>query len=286
MSLEVIQKKEVGQHSPIAGCAILTAALLVMVFLIGFSVTVMFRQSAAISKFTVTKATAMGVTGPEGRERELNALAEKLENFRQAVSDGESAELELGVEELNLAIGSYEALKDLRGMLEVRTIDPKEMRLGISFQLNGRPRLGKGGEEGWVTSDPRYLNGVMIARPELLQREVILQISGIEVPRASVAQEFIGQMSPYRIAKKYVDDEGIGSVMAGLTSVGLDEGVIRFVKEKGRFPDDAVTDKQVDIAGRRLFMFLGIAASAFLGFAAIVIFLGLRLKKSRKPPLS
>jgi ABC-type arginine transport system permease subunit len=42
-----------------------------------------------------------------------------------------------------------------------------------------------------------------------------------------------------------------------------------------------VTDAQVDQSSQRLFTFLGIAASIFLFFVAIIIFVGLRGKKSR-----
>ena len=51
-------------------------------------------------------------------------------------------------------------------------VNEEEIRLGISFQLNGRPRFAKEGEGGWIASDPRYLNGTMIAEPAL--REELL----------------------------------------------------------------------------------------------------------------
>jgi ABC-type arginine transport system permease subunit len=53
------------------------------------------------------------------------------------------------------------------------------------------------------------------------------------------------------------------------------------VREEGKIPEDTVTDAQVDQSSQRLFTFLGIAASIFLFFVAIIIFVGLRGKKSR-----
>ncbi len=269
----------VSEKSPYAGCAILIAALLVMVFLIGFSVSVLFRQSNEIAKFTDEKPAVVDVSPLEDREAELNRLAEKLETFRLAVSDGESASMELTAEEMNLAIAAYEPFKDLRGMLRVASISPEEIRLEISFQLNGRPRLAKEGEGGWITSDPRYLNGIMVAKPGLLNKEVVLQISDIEVPGKTVAEGFLGQMSPYRIAERYVGKEGIGGVMAELTSVELAEGTVRFVKTAGATPKDTITNAQVDSASQRLFKFFAVAACLFLLFVAFVIFVGLRLKR-------
>ena len=98
---------------------------------------------------------------------------------------------------------------------------------------------------------------------------------------AEVAEEFIAQMSPYRIAERYVDDGGIGAVMSKLTSVGLKEGAIVFERKAGEIARDTVTDEQVDVASKRLFTFLGIAASVFLLFVAVLLFVGLRLKSKK-----
>jgi len=279
------EPKGVGDKSPFAGCAILIAAVLVMVFLIGFSISVLFRQFNAIAKFTGEKPAVIELVPIEGREEELNKLAEKIEAFRQAAGDEESAELELNAEELNLAIAAYEDFKDLRGTMKVSEITSEAIRMEISFQLNGKPRLSKEGEGGWITSDPRYLNGTIVAEPGLLKREVVLQIRDIEVPGAEVAEQFIAQMSPYRIAERYVGDSGIGAVMPELTNVTLKEGAILFEKKAGEIAKDTVTDEQVDAASKRFFTFLGIAASIFLFFVAIVIFVGLRLKKKRDRPV-
>lgn len=274
-----IKNESVSEKSPYAGCAILIAALLVMLFLIGFSISVLFRQSNEITKFTEVQPASVLVSPLDDREVELNVLAAKVESFRLAVSDGKSARLELTVEEVNLAIAAYESFEDLRGTLRVVSISPDEMRLDISFTLNGRPRLAKEGEGGWIASDPRYLNGTMIAKPGLLNREVVVQIIDIEVPGKKVAEGFLGQMSPYRIAERYAGKEGIGLVMSQLTAVELGDGSVCFVKTSGLKPKDTITNAQVDSASQRLFVFFGVAACLFLLFVAIVIFIGLRLKK-------
>jgi hypothetical protein len=281
-----MEKENVSEKSPFAGCAILIAALLVMVFLIGFSVSVLFRQSAAIAEFTDEKPAPIPAEPLDDREPELNRLAEKLEAFRLAVEGEESAEMTLTAEEMNLAIAAYEPFKDFRGTLRVASVSPQEIRLEISFPLNGRPRLAKEGEPGWIASDPRFLNGTMVAGPGLLNREIVLQIADIKVPGKKVAPEFIAQMSPYRVAERYVGGEGIGGVMAKLTAVELGDGSLRFIKTSGVVPSDTITREQVDSASQKLFIFFGVAASLFLLFVAFVIFLGLRLKKRRDAAVS
>lgn len=274
--------KEVSQKSPFAGCAIFIAAVAVMLFLIIFSVVVLFRQFSEIAKFTAEQPEPLPIEKLENREVELNSLAEKIETFRQSVADKETAALELDADEINLAIAAYEPFKDLRGTFRVSEITPKALKANISFQLNGKPRLAKEGEVGWLASDPRYLNATMVTMPSLLQQEVILQIREIVVEGAEVPPEFEEQMSPYRISERYIGTGGIGTVMAELTAIELDDGVLRLIKTKGEAPAETVTNEQVDIASKRLFIFFGIAACLFLLFAATIIFFALRLKKSRE----
>ncbi len=281
MNTEVVKPNGVSDKSPFAGCAIFMTVLLVVVFLIVFSVFVLFQQFKEIAKFTEEKPVKVQVETIVDRESELNGLAEKIERFRIAVMDGKSASLELNAAELNLAIATYDAFKDLRGNFRVREISSERMQFDISFELNGRPRLGKKGEGGWVASDPRYLNGVLITEPGLLNKEVVLRVQDINVSHAAVPREFIERFSPYRIASKYVGESEIGKVMAVLTKVELGDGVVRFVKEEGVIPKDTVTKEEVDQSSQRLFKFLGIAASIFLFFVAVILFLGMRSKKRR-----
>ena len=193
-------KPQASARSPFAGCAILIAALLVMVFLIVFSVVTLFRQYAEIEKFTATTPAKLATTALDGKESDLNSLAERIERFRQELAGKGDATLALDAGEMNLAIAAYEPFKDLRGTLHVNEIAGEILRLDIAFPLNGKPRLAREGENGWITSDPRYLNATLVARPVLLSHEPVLRIDSIEVPGATVPREFTEQMSPYRIA--------------------------------------------------------------------------------------
>lgn len=270
--------KDDSARSPFAGCAILIGALCVMIFLIGFSVLTLFRQFNEIAKFTAEKPVPVEVTGIENREADMNALAERVEKFRQDLSGDTEVTLALTAEELNLAIASYDHLKELRGTFRVSKIEGETLHAAIAFQLNGKPRLTKDGEQGVVTSDARYLNGTLIARPQLQQREVLLAIDTIDVPGATVPREFIEQMSPYRITERYMADPAIGPAMAKLTSVGIADGKIVFTRTPGITPKNTITKDQVDKASTQLFTVLGVAASLFLAVAGLIIFIGMRAK--------
>ncbi|MCB1132306.1 MAG: hypothetical protein KDN05_14345 [Verrucomicrobiae bacterium] len=266
-------------RSPFAGCTILIAALLVMVFLIGFSVLTLFRQFGEIEKFTAEKPVSIEVSTLDGGEARLNALAERLEGFRQELAGDKQATLALDAEELNLAIAAYEPFKELRGTFRISEIGDEAMRIAISFPLNGKPRLSREGEDGLVTSDARYLNGTLVARPGLLSREIVLQIDEIEVPGAKVPDEFTGQMSPYRITERYVTDPVLGKAMAKLTKVSLADGKLVLEKVPGEQPADVIGPEKVDAARNRLFTVLGLAACLFLLVAGAIVFIGLRAKR-------
>jgi hypothetical protein len=267
-------------RSPFAGCAILIAALLVMVFLVVFSVMSLFRQFNEIAKFTAEKPELLEVSQIEEREAALNDLAVRLERFRQELTGDGEASLALTPDEMNLAIAAYEPLKELRGTFRVISAEQGALRIAISFPLNGRPRLSREGEDGWLTSDARYLNGTLVARPGLLKREFVLKLDDLEVPGASVPREFIEQMSPYRIAERYLTHPVLGPAMGQLTSVEVADGSLLLFRKPGESPADVISDAQVDSASSRFFLILGVAASLFLLFAGTVIFIGLRAKRT------
>jgi hypothetical protein len=270
--------KDDSARSPFAGCAILIAALGVMVFLIGFSVLTLFRQFNEIAKFTDTKPVPIEISPIENKEPELVQLAERIEAFRQQLAGDTEATLTLSAADLNLAIAAYDAFKELRGTFRVTSIEGETMRLAISFPLNGRPRFAHEGEPGWIASDQRFLNCTMVARPKLLKREIVLSIDTIEVPGKTVAAGFIDQMSPYRVTERYLLDPVLGPAMAKLTRVGIADGQVVLTRVPGENPVDMITDAQVDTATGKLFTVLGIAAATFLAFVGIVVLIGIRAK--------
>lgn len=268
-------------RSPFAGCVILIAALVVMVFLIGFSTVTLFRQFNEIAKFTAQQPVPVAVSPLENQEAALNGLAERLESFRQQLADHEPAVLALTPDEMNLAIAAYEPFRDFRTTLRIAAVEGDTLRLAISFPLNGKPRLARKDEGGWITSDLRYLNGTLVARPALLRREVVLLLDTIEVSGSRVPREFIEQMSPYRLAERYLTDPLLGPAMGQLTRVGIAGGKVVFTCVPGEAPADAIGKAQVDAASNRLLLVLGSVACVFLVVAGIMVFLGLRAKATQ-----
>jgi hypothetical protein len=273
--------KEPSARSPFAGCAIFIIALAVMMFLVVFSIFALFRQSDAISKFTSEQASPVEISRAIDSDTNVASVQTKLDAFHKQLDGKEESSLELAAEEINLIIASHEAFKELRGTFRIREIRDDRLHIAISFRLNGQPRFTKLGESGWITSDPRYLNGTMIARPALSNRELVLQIENIEVPGKAVPREFIEQMSPYRITERYLTDPTLGPAMAKLTRVRVSNGNLVLSRLPGEVPADVITNSQVDSARNRLFTVLGVVASLFLLAVGLLIFVGLRAKAAK-----
>jgi len=267
-------------RSPLSGCAIFVTAFLVLIFLLVFSVYALFRQYDEIAKFTAPATRPVEEVNVNSHENEVRLLKEKIGDFQRRLGGDEEVSLALTPDEMNLAIASFDAFRDLRGTFRVTAMDGDVMRIAICFQLNGKPRLAREGEGGWMNSDPRYLIGTLVARPALLKHEVVLRIDKIEVEGAAVPPEFIGHMSPYRLAERYLGDAVIGPAMAALTRVEIADGRLVLIKKPGEVPGDEIGRDQVDSSSRRLFTIFGIAATCFLSIAGLVVFMGMRKKSS------
>lgn len=271
-------KRPDDARSPFAGCAILIAALVVILFLIGFSILTLFRQFDEIAKFTSDKAAPVELTPIQGNEEKVAQLTTRLEHFRDELAGKEKAVLTLSPEDLNLAIAAYEPMKELRSTFHVEKIEGDTMRLAISFPLNGRPRFSRTGERGWLASDSRYLNATLVAKPVLTKGEIVLALNAIEVPGSAVPDGFLGQMSPYRITERYVKDPVLGPLMKKVTRVEISGGNVVLSRIPGELPADNISNEQVDSGARRLFTVLGIAACVFLAFVGLIVLIGVRAK--------
>ena len=85
-------------------------------------------------------------------------------------------------------------------------------------------------------------------------------------------------MSPYRPAERYNTHEVIGPIMRQLTQVSTEGSQVVLARMPGETPADEITDEQVDAATSRFLLVFGGAATLFLVFAGVMIFVGLRAK--------
>ena len=260
-------------RSPFAGCLILILALLMLVFLIGFTAWMPFRQATEIEKFTVAAPTPLAIDPIEGNEPKVNDLVARLEAFRNGLQDDATkpARIELSADDLNL--------EELRGSFRIREITADALLIDICYKLNGRPRRTKEGEEGLMSSDPRYLIGTIKGHPQLMRRELVLKVDALEVPGSVVPEGFMNHFSTLRIFEKSLKDPLLGPAMAAMTRATLEDGKMILARIPGEVPPDVVSDADFKKGGGRLITWLGIGACAFLAFAALMVFYGVRRQK-------
>lgn len=264
-------------RSPLSGCTILILAVLMLVFLIGFSIWTPFRQATEIEKFTREAPEPLPVLSLETEEIPARELRERLELFRSDLSDDEKeVRIELSAKDMNLAIAMFPAIEELRKSFLVKKIEDGALIIDICYQLNGRPRLAKEGEDGPITADPRYLIGTIHGHPMLTKRELVLQVDSLDVPNAEVAEGFMGHFSTLRIFEKSLKDPEIGPVMAKLTYAGLEGNKLVLARIPGDPVPDVVTDEAFQKSGGKIAMFLGGAALIFIVLAGAILYWGYR----------
>lgn len=267
-------------RSPFAGCLILILALLMLVGLVGFTAWLPFRQATEIEKFTSLEPSPVAVENLEGNETAVNRLIERLAEFRTALGDPEkTARIELSPADLNLAIAVFPQVEALRKSFRVREITADAMVIDICYQLNGRPRLARDDEDGFLASDPLYLIGVIHGQPQLARRELSLKVETLDIPGKTVPQGFMDHFSTLRLFELYLKDPVLGPAMAAMTRAELADGSLVLSRIPGEESPGVVSDAEFKSGTHRLLTWLGIGACVFLVFAAIMVFLTIRRQR-------
>ena len=249
--------------SPFSGCLLVSVAGLMMLFLVGWALWTLRYQEGEIAKFTEEEAAPVALVVAE--EDTAEELDTRLKNFAAAVKSDALAELSLSAADLNLAIAQYEPLEALRETFSVREISNGQLTVDISYQLGKSPFSGR----------TNFLNGVVTGVPELVPGEVILRIKQIDVPEGEVPQDFLNHMEVHRIMEVYKEHSEIGPVMAKLTSLKVENGVITVLSDpKSTPPTDVPEDLNPSI--NRFITGIGVIATLFLALVATLLLLARR----------
>lgn len=238
-----------------------------MAFLVGFVIWNLFKLDSEIAKFTTDEAIPTPVPDLVEEVTAYNDFKSRLQIFKDAEGTEGDATLELSSLDINLAIASFAELKDLRTTFSVIKIVEDQMHIAISFPLRGKP----------MSEEMRYLNGTMIATPKLSGDEIILQIERIEVADATVPDGFLGQMSPYRLTQRYVEDEFLGPWMKRLTDLSVKDGKVLLTVVAEKAAEKEEPEDMTPYINR----FLIVSGCSALGFGLIVLLVTRKARKRR-----
>lgn len=256
-------------QNPGAGCIIMIVALASLSFLVSFGIWSLFKQHREISKFTDQSPRELPVPDLESNAPAMIKLNAALETFRTDTGNKREATLRLSPEEINLAFAAFDKFDELRETFSISRITSEAMHIDISFKMRGAPLNSE---------DFRYLNGTMIATPQLTGGEIIFEVSEIKVPGKSVPEGFVGVFSPYRPAQVYLEDEVLGSWMGKLTSLSLEDGFLVLAIKPSETPPSAEPKKIEPGHILRASILFG---AIVLGFIATVI-IAIKRGKARK----
>jgi hypothetical protein len=272
----VNKRRDTVNSSPFAGCTVILAAILSMLFLVGFVIWNLFKLDSEISKFTSDEAIPTPVSSLVDNTKSLNTLEAKFNNFETTATKGtEEVALSLSAEEINLAIAAYEPFESLRKTFWVKEIKDGRLHIQISYPMRGKP----------MSDEFRYLNGTQVALPKLLDGEIILQIEQVLVTDATVPKGFLGQLSPHRITAPYKEHEVLGPWMAKLTTVTIvgDQIVLTLNPLVEKAPRGDATDMPTAIR-RALLLFGSLLGLLVITLALFFFFLRAKKRARALPP--
>jgi hypothetical protein len=239
-----------------------------MGFLVVFVIWNLFKLDKEIAKFTTDEAIPTPTPDLVEELTAYNDFKSRLQLFKDAEGNGEDAALELSPHDINLAIASFDELSELRHTFSVVEIVEDKVHIAISFPLRGKP----------LSETVRYLNGTMITTPSLSGDEIILEVDRIDVPGAVVPDGFIGQLSPYRLSQRYLEDEFLGPWMKRLTEVTVKDGKVVLTVIAAQADEEELPADVSPYINR----FLIVSAASAAGFIALVAFIGFLTRKRRR----
>lgn len=235
-------------------------ALLSLTFLVSFGIWNLFKLDKELAKFTESEPEPAPVPDLVDNAAAVNVLTSKLETFATDHGNERVAQLSLNAEEINLALAAFEEFEELRQSFSVRSIEDGKLHIDISFPLRGSPTK---------SSEFRYLNGTMIATPQLAGGEILLAIDRIEVPGKTVPDGFVGQLSPYRLAERYLEDDNLGPWMARLTGLQVADGALVLAINPEQTPPDS---EPASVEPRHLIRAAIVFGMVLLGIIGLMVF--------------
>lgn len=247
------------------------AAVVVMLFLVGFTIWSFFAVSKEIEKFTEDEAAITAPLDPLELETEFNDLSRRLDGFRTRLELEQPNKIELSPTDINLAISANEVFSELKGAFHVASITEEEMLIDVAYPMNRSP-LSKG--DGF-----RYLNGTFHAVPRLTEGQILLDIKSIDSRKGIVPPQFVQQLSEHQITAPYLDHPELGPLMKKLSAVTLTHGAVVLHANPDEIPESkepTIEDAQAGLK-RFAFVFGGIF---LLMVIFVVIFLSRKKAKS------
>ena len=169
--------------SPIPGCLILSAIVIVFGGLVVLYTFVGIYQNRTIGEFTQDTAAVVSIEAPTGTE--TAAVTAKLLAIEAAVKANRAERFFFTARDLNIMIATLDVAKDFRGNTMVEKIGSEGLVAPMAQPLR----------KGIFDKGKRYLNATFLPEPELRARTIAFKVRDIRPAVGTVPQGFIDNYS-------------------------------------------------------------------------------------------
>ncbi len=259
------KSKENSNH--IAGCGIFLVILGMVVFLISVTVYSYFDYKNAFTSITQETAVPTEIA-PVTDTAAVTALDKKFSDFGILVKEKKHATMDLTIDELNLAIASFDKLSEFKNTFFVTAITDKHIEARSSFQVNA----------GF--SGIRHFNGLLKLKPVIAQGSIFPIIEEAEPDTGADVPPKILQAIPVLMFVEYRNDESIQDVFHKLTKVELNNGTLHIVSNPDN-TETSIIDRDVSAETSIGFQLFGLLTFIFVTTIAFALWYS-KFKKKQK----
>ena len=260
-------QKKVGKEkfSPFAGCLILIIAGLLIGGVIGYSTWSYFKVKETIVSFTDETPQNIKLVSLETREKERTNLTKKLTAFKKQIDTRKQDSITLNVDELNLAIASYEILKPNREKIYLTEITQDGIQATIAYPVKA----------GLKTGALRSINAEINIVPELVDGALFPTVTAVTTSKTNdIPQEFKKFISESML-HPLRNDEKLGDLFQRFSKVELTDGAL-LIETDPSYDSEAVLPDDTRPIVNRFMKGFAIVAVIFLCIVTAVIFLSRR----------
>lgn len=214
MSTENASSPGENRSSPIPGCVILVAILIVFGGLVVLYTVVGLYQNRTINEFTQDAAAEIPVATPSAEE--VSAVQEKLEGVRKAVEEEKVERFVFSAADLNALIATEPDLEDFRGQTYIERISPQ----GIVA------RMAQPMRKGIFDKGVRYLNATFVLQPELRARTLAFKVVDIRPVVGKAPEGFVKNYATLDFFRLDPELEAIKNHIRAIAAVYAEGGQI------------------------------------------------------------
>jgi len=271
---ENIEKEEPKKANHIAGCSIFLVILGMVVFLISITIYMYHDMKDAIVSITDEEKKPTKVLSTDD-DTKNKALEEKFSAFTADVRAEKKTQIELSIDEINLAIAHFDRLKEFREMMFITDItneeDTKDRRIlaNISFPVN----------EAFLSDGKRYINGTIAMEPVIAMDSLFPIIDDVKPSTGNPVPPKIIRELPVLLFTEYRNDEDLKEIYHKLTKVELRDGKM-IVTSDPSTQEIPILDRDVSEevnVGLQLFILL-----TFIFISTVLFFLWLKKYKAKQ----